>query len=84
MSRCVGVEMAGRAGWTNVMKKKSAYPLAAANPTGNQPLLVKLSGRIANRVTPKRVPAAKLINAQSGLCVNCNDVLIDPPARANT
>jgi len=29
------------------------------------------------------VPAARLINAQSGLCVNCNDVLIDPPVTAN-
>ena len=29
--------------------------------------VARLSGRIANTVTPRSVPAAKLINAQSGL-----------------
>jgi hypothetical protein len=33
---------------------------------------------------PRRVPAAKLISAQSGLCAKCRDVLIDPPATAKT
>src|SRR5438067_120583 len=48
-------------------KKKSAYPVAAANATAHHGQSVKLSGKIAKRVTPSSVPAAKLINAQSGL-----------------
>src|SRR5437660_10932944 len=64
------------------MTKNSAYPLAAANATAHQVPSPKLSGRIAKSVTPRRVPAAKLISAQSGLCANRSDVLIDPPARA--
>ena len=42
----------------------------------------KLSGKIAKIVTPKRVPAAKLMSAQSGLCSRRSDALIEPPARA--
>ncbi len=64
------------------MKKNSPYPVAAANTTAHQLLLLKLSGKIAKSVTPRSVPAARLINAQSGLCANRSDVLIHPPARA--
>src|SRR5437870_7803749 len=64
------------------MKKNSAYPVPAASPTAHHVLSFKLSGKIAKKVTPKSVPAARLISAQSGLCANRSDVLIDPPTRA--
>lgn len=66
------------------MKKKNAYPVPAANTTAHHGQLLKLSGKIANNVTPSSVPAAKLINAQSGLWVKRSKVLIDPPRIANT
>src|SRR6058998_1881187 len=76
---------AGQTWWTYLlMKKNRAYPVAAAKATAHQALSPKLSGKMAKSVTPRRVPAAKLISAQSGLCAKCSDVLIDPPARAKT
>src|SRR5438067_9764149 len=38
---------------------------------------------MAKSVTPRSVPAAKLINAQSGLCPSRSNALIAPPMRAN-
>jgi hypothetical protein len=66
------------------MKRKSAYPVASASNTAHQEHAPKLSGKIAKIVTPRNVPAAKLISAQSGLCDSCSDALIHPPARAKT
>jgi hypothetical protein len=66
------------------MKKKSAYPVVSARNTAHQEHAPKLSGKIAKIVTPRSVPAAKLISAQSGLCANCSEALMHPPARAKT
>src|ERR1051326_7498527 len=56
------------------MKKNSAYPVASARNTAHQEEAPKLSGKIAKIVTPRSVPAAKLISAQSGLCASCTAV----------
>src|SRR6266700_5190106 len=76
---------AGQTWWTCLLiKKNSAYPVATASNTAHQEEAPKLSGKIAKIVTPRSVPAAKLISAQSCLCASCSDVLIHPPATAKT
>ena len=86
MSRCVRVEVTGRAGRANVMdifadeeeqrvsrsRRQHCCPPTAVAQTFRQ-----------NREErdAQGVPAARLIKAQSGLC-NRSDVLIHPPARA--
>src|SRR5207249_1918570 len=89
MSRRVCVEVTGRAGGADMMDvfaDEEEQGVSGSRPKGtaHQGLFTKLSGQIAKSVTPRRVPAAKLISAQSGLCAKCRDVLIDPPARAKT
>ena len=65
-----------------LMKKKRAYPVAPAIATIHHGFVPRLSGRIAKKVTPSRVPAAKLIKAQSGLCDNWKEALRVPPPTA--
>ena len=64
------------------MKKKSAYPDAAADATAHQGHAAKLSGKMEKSVTPSSVPAARLIKAHRGLCPRFSDVLMEPPANA--